>query len=268
MSPFSAIAPDADRPAQPPTVQGDPRGQLAAECLRGGGVEIGALHQPMPLPPDAGVTYVDRMTVEELRAHSELAELELTPVDVVDDGERLATFEDESVDFVVANHFLEHCENPIGTIETHLRKLRPGGVVHAVPDSATRSTFVAPARPEHLIADYEDGPEASRRDHYVEWERMVYDSGACPPDDAEAARRAGIREREAYSIHFHVWTQSDLLEMFMHCRDRFATFELEAVRRSGMENIVVLRKHGQTAESTLTQSDATGTAVAQLRQRS
>ena len=187
------------------------------------------------------------MTVEELRAHyPELAELELTPVDVVDDGERLATFEDESVDFVVANHFLEHCENPIGTIETHLRKLRPGGVVfYAVPDKRYTFDFRRPRTTlEHLIADYEDGPEA-RRDHYVEWERMVYDSGACPPDDAEAARRAGIREREAYSIHFHVWTQSDLLEMFMHCRDRFATFELEAVRRSGMENIVVLRKHGR-----------------------
>ena len=148
MSPFSAIAPDADRPAQPPAVQGDPRGQLAAECLRGGGVEIGALHQPMPLPPGAGVTYVDRMTVEELRAHyPELAELELTPVDVVDDGERLATFEDESVDFVVANHFLEHCENPIGTIETHLRKLRPGGV--AVLRRAGQALHVRLSSPPH-----------------------------------------------------------------------------------------------------------------------
>ena len=129
MSASSAIVPDAERPAQAPVIHGDPRAQLAAEFLRGGGVEIGALHQPMPVPPGAGVTYVDRMTVEDLRAHyPELAELPLTPVDVVDDGERLETFADESIDFLVANHFLEHCENPIGTIETHLRKLRPGGV--------------------------------------------------------------------------------------------------------------------------------------------
>lgn len=60
-----------------------------------------------------------------------------------------------------------------------------------------------------------------------------------------ALNEAERHEREGYSIHFHVWTQADLLELFMHCRDRFETFELEAVRRSGLENIVVLRKRGE-----------------------
>jgi GT2 family glycosyltransferase/SAM-dependent methyltransferase len=248
MSASSAIVPDAERPAEAPAVQGDPRAQLAAEYLRGGGVEIGALHQPMPVPPGVGVTYVDRMTVEDLREHyPELAELALTPVDVVDDGERLVTFADESIDFLVANHFLEHCENPIGTIETHLRKLRPGGVLfYAVPDKRYTFDFRRPRTTlAHVIGDYENGPDASRPDHYLEWERMIYEPGTPAPEESVALSKADRHEREGYSIHFHVWTQADLLELFMHCRDRFETFDLEAVRRSGLENIVVLRKRGE-----------------------
>ena len=38
-------------------------------------------------------------------------------VDVVDDAQTLATFPDESVDFVIANHVLEHLEDPIGALE-------------------------------------------------------------------------------------------------------------------------------------------------------
>jgi O-antigen biosynthesis protein len=247
MTATSAIAP-LERPAEAPTVHGDPRAQLAAEFLRGRGVEIGALHQPMPVPPGAGVTYVDRMTVEDLRAHyPELAELPLTPVDVVDDGERLDMFADESIDFLVANHFLEHCENPIGTIETHLRKLRPGGVLfYAVPDKRYTFDFRRPrTKLAHVIGDYENGPEASRHDHYVEWERMIYEAGTPAPSEEVALSKAKRHERERYSIHFHVWTQADLLELFLHCRERFETFDLEAVRRSGLENIVVLRKRGE-----------------------
>ena len=46
------------------------------------------------------------------------AQLEPYQVDVVDDGETLATVAGgDRQDFIVANHFLEHTENPIGTIE-------------------------------------------------------------------------------------------------------------------------------------------------------
>ncbi len=59
---------------------------------------------------------------------------------MIDDGEHLASIGDESVDFVVANHFIEHCRDPIGALTTLLRVVRPGGVVFmAVPDK--RQTF-------------------------------------------------------------------------------------------------------------------------------
>jgi hypothetical protein len=50
-------------------VNRDTRHELAAELLRGSGIEIGALNLPMVLPAGVSVRNVDRMTVPELRAH-------------------------------------------------------------------------------------------------------------------------------------------------------------------------------------------------------
>src|SRR2546421_13075309 len=101
-------------PAQAPEVEFEARSELARHFLRGNGLEVGAAYSPLDVPPETGVTYVDRMTDEELRGHyPELAEL-IIPVDLVDDAERLTTVPDESQDFIIANHFLEHCEDPIG----------------------------------------------------------------------------------------------------------------------------------------------------------
>ena len=201
----------------------------------------------MALPAGVRARYVDRMTVPELRAHyPELEGWDLAPVDVVDDGERLSTIAPESVDFIVANHFLEHCEDPIRTIETHLGKLRPGGVLfYAVPDKRYTFDFRRPRTPlSHVISDHEAGPQTSRREHYLEWVRLVYE-GSEPPAEDQAGRYASELEAEAYSIHFHVWTQSDLLALMLHCHETLANFEIEAVRRRSHENIVVLRKHGE-----------------------
>jgi SAM-dependent methyltransferase len=217
----------------------DARAEFAKRFLAGVGLEIGALHLPLATPAAAKVRYVDRMPVERLRAeYPELEGWDLTPVDVIDDGERLTTIPEGSQDFIVANHFLEHCEDPIRTIGTHLGKLRPGGVLfYAVPDKRYTFDHRRPVTPlEHMIEDHEQGPERSRSDHYAEWIRMVKDE---PP------QRAAELEREAYSIHMHVWTQAEFLRLVLHCRVRFGeAFDLEAAARQGIEFIVILRKAG------------------------
>src|SRR3954449_9087870 len=169
-----ASSPTAPEPA--PVALRDTRRELAAEFLRGNGIEIGGLHLAIPMPAGASVRYVDRITVPELREHyPELDDWDLVSVDIVDDGEVLATIEDGSVDFIIANHFLEHCEDPIAAIQNHLRKLRRGGVLfYAVPDK--RYTFDWPRQVtslQHMLVDHEEGAERSRRDHYEEWARLV-----------------------------------------------------------------------------------------------
>jgi SAM-dependent methyltransferase len=235
--------------ADPPPVYFDARSELAARFLFGEGLEIGPLHLPLTMPPQARVRYVDRMPVERLREeYPELADWELTPVDVVDDGERLATIPEASQDFIVANHFLEHCEDPIRTIETHLGKLRPGGVLfYAVPDKRYTFDFRRSVTPlEHFEADYEEGPERSRREHYDEWARLVLaeEAGSEDEDRLGVARRL---EDERYSIHMHAWAQAEFLRLVLACRDRFEeAFDIEAAARQGIEFVVVLRKQGES----------------------
>jgi 2-polyprenyl-3-methyl-5-hydroxy-6-metoxy-1,4-benzoquinol methylase len=102
---------------------------VSLRFLRGAGIEIGALHSPMPVASGVSVTYVDRMSRPEQRASfTELRDYPFVEVDVIDDGERLDSIEDGSLDFVVASHMLEHCENPLGTIRRHAAKLRPGRI--------------------------------------------------------------------------------------------------------------------------------------------
>ncbi len=232
--------------AASPPIYFDARRELAARFLNGEGLEIGPLHQPLALPPNARARYVDRMKEDDLRReYPELRDWDLTPVDVVDDGEKLATIAAESVDFIVANHFLEHTENPIATIETHLSKLRPGGVLfYAVPDKRYTFDFRREVTPlEHMVADYEQGPERSRAAHYEEWTRFVIIEGG--ESEERTIERARALEADAYSIHMHVWTQAEFLQLILEIRARNdEAFDLEASAKQGIEYMVVLRKAG------------------------
>jgi SAM-dependent methyltransferase len=238
--------PRAGQPAEAPPVYLDARRELAAHYLFGKGLEIGPLHQPLAMPPGVTVSYVDRLNVADLRReYPELAAWDLTEADVLDDGESLSTIEPASQDFIVANHFLEHCEDPIGTIENHLGKLRPGGILfYAVPDK--RFTFDHPrdVTPlEHMIADYEHGPEASRSAHFDDWARLVEYKPNETPEQTRA--RARQLERAGHSIHMHVWTQAEFLQLILAARQRFDNgFEIEAAVRQQIEFVVVLRKNG------------------------
>jgi SAM-dependent methyltransferase len=215
------------------------RRRLARRFLRGEGIEIGALNEPLPLPRGARARYLDRLEAEALRRqYPELASVSLAPVDIVDDGERLASIRDDSLDFVVANHFVEHAEDPIGAIERQLEVLRPGGVIFmAVPDK--RHTFDRPRAAttfDHLLRDHREGPEASRREHYRDWAALV--RGA-PDPDAEGERLDAAR----YSIHFHVWSRDDFAALLERLRGGLGLpFVVEALEPNRHEFIAVLRK--------------------------
>ena len=57
------------------------------------------------------------------------------PVDIVDDAATLSTLKNESIDFVIACHVLEHVPSFLGTLQTFARVLRRGGVaLVALPD--------------------------------------------------------------------------------------------------------------------------------------
>jgi SAM-dependent methyltransferase len=217
------------------------RDAIARRFVKGSGIEIGALHNPLRIPRSVDVRYVDRMTVPELRQqYPELARERLVEVDVIDDGERLESIADGSQDFVVANHFLEHSQDPVGALANMFRVLRARGILYlAVPDK--RFTFDSKRPPtslDHVLADHRDGPEGSRRAHFEEWARLVDEV----PESEVDAHVESLLARD-YSIHFHVWTQADMLDMLAALRRELGIeFDLEVAVRNGKENVFVLRK--------------------------
>jgi len=157
-------------------------------------------------------------------------------VDVLDDAERLSRFRNESLDFIIANHVLEHLEDPIRSLENMLRVLRRGGILLlALPDG--RYTFDA-RRPgttvEHLFRDHLDGPETSRRQHYEEWARLI--EGL--PEGRVEARVADFARDDARH-HFHVWDLEGFLA-FLHALD--LPYDLLHAQSYMEEFAVVLRK--------------------------
>src|SRR5262249_7422348 len=136
----------------------------------------------------------------------------------------LREFPDESQDFVIANHFLEHCQNPLGTLERFVRVLKPGGMLYlAVPDK--RGTFDRDrpvTRFKHLVRDYEFGPAGS-------YERHVHEYAALVDRLAGADLERRVRELIArdYRIHFHVWTH-DTFGATLRRAVRFLHVPLEA----------------------------------------
>lgn len=256
----------------------DARTAFANSYLIGEGLEIGPLHQPLAVPVHAKVSYVDRMTAPDLRReYPELAEWDLTDVDIVDDGETLASIPAESQDFIIANHFLEHTENPIGTIETHFGKLKPGGVLfYAVPDKRFTFDFQREPTPlEHMVADREEGPERSRAEHYDEWCRFVINhefamaNGSTGMSFEEwVPHRARQLEDAGYSIHMHVWTQAEFLRLILAIRARLDdAFDIDAAARVGIEFLVVLRKRGPLPVAPVAESAAPERPPLRLRLR-
>lgn len=182
-----------------------------ADKLSGKGLEIGPLHRPMVRHDGMDIDYIDRCTVAELREHyPELNELPLIEPDIIGDAQTLDNIADETYDFVIAAHIIEHLTNPLFALEQWLRVVKPGGKVYLiVPDK--RATFdkkrVRTTVP-HLILDYRR-PSAERDfEHYLDYAIHVHDKTV-----HEAIVEAQRLIDTDYSIHFHVFMPSDVIEL-------------------------------------------------------
>ena len=219
------------------------REDLARRYLSGSGIEIGAMDKPLRVPPGVRVIHVDRkdratLVRDEgpLLAALEIDVRRVPRVDVVDDAERLSGFADKSLDFVIANHVVEHLEDPIRALENMVRVLRPGGVVFLTLPDARRTFDACRARTtvEHVLQDHRKGPGISRRRHYEEWARELEGIG----DHAVAARVAEY-ERDDARHHFHVWALEDFLALL---RAIDLPADLVEARACAIEFAVILRR--------------------------
>ena len=218
------------------------RDALACIYLSGNGIEIGALHVPTKLPRSAKVRYVDRLSIPELRKHyPELNSHKIAQVEIICDGETLDAIEDSSQDFVIANHFLGHCENPIKALTNLVRVLRSGGILFlSIPDK--RYTFDKNRQVtsfSHLVQDFVEGPSLSRNEHFRDWATNVENKMR----EETIQRRVGELTSMNYSIHFHVWTQKEMCELFFRLKEQFLVpIELQLFMKRAGEVVFIFKK--------------------------
>ena len=180
----------------------------------GVGVEFGAGSLPFPLPERVRIRYADRNTLAHLREKRSFGDAPLTTPALQSDLESMDGIEDDSLDFIIASHVIEHTRNPLRVLEQAYRKLRMAGqLILVVPDKeATFDRDRALTGLSHFILDFESPSRERDFEHYVEF----FSKAVPQPDPVFAAR--GPFEQE-HDIHFHTWTYESFGEMVTYaCR--------------------------------------------------
>jgi 2-polyprenyl-3-methyl-5-hydroxy-6-metoxy-1,4-benzoquinol methylase len=222
------------------------RARVAERYLVGTGVEFGALHCPLAVPESVTVKYADMESIERLRATFPDIK-DIRAPDIVTDIESMRGIGDASMDFVIANHVLEHVEDPLQALASTSRVLRPSGIAFiALPDK--RFTFDKDrdiTSIEHLIKDHEQGPDWSLAGHYDEWVRCVDGLSG----DEHKQKYAMMLEKRS-NIHFHVWDYRAMLEMFAYVtRMPGMDLQVEMSMLNGIEVVWILRKYNEAMTS-------------------
>jgi GT2 family glycosyltransferase/SAM-dependent methyltransferase len=180
--------------------------------FHGEGIEIGALHDPMPVDARrARVRHVDRLTPAEQAEHyPELADRTLVTPDIVAPAHGLATIGAGQLDFVIASQLLPQLEDPIAALVEWHRVLKPDGLLFlAVSDHRrTEDRARAAVTIEHLVQDHQDGGAASRAGHYDEYVRASRPiAGDRDPRDLMA---------RGYAATFHPFTPDGVRELLRY----------------------------------------------------
>jgi SAM-dependent methyltransferase len=180
--------------------------------LRGAGIEVGAGANPMPLPFSCSVRFVDFYDKSGLEENSYDGQHlnDIVRPDIVGTFEDLSGVQDDSLDFVVACHVIEHTRDPIGAIYNSYRKLRKGGTIALVIPDMTRTFDRDRERTQlsHLIDDFRAPDRERDAAHF----REFYSVGL-PVKPAEFEQHWRQKWTEAYPIHYHTWTYESFKEM-------------------------------------------------------
>lgn len=127
--------------------------------------------------------------------------------------DRLGAFGDQSQDFAIASHVLEHLADPIGMLDEIHRVLRPGALALVfLPDRRrTRDRFRSATPLAHLVAEHAAHVTEVSDEHLVEFLR---DRGV-PVARSGAARARTLQAFRDQSIHVHCWDAQEFTEVIL-----------------------------------------------------
>lgn len=209
---------------------------LVRRYCTGNGIEIGPGRTP----------YCSGRNTVFLDKHTDNKDGTPNP-DIVGDANAIPV-EDASFDFLLSSHMLEHSQNTIRTLHEWLRVIRPGGALFLVLPHGDR-TFDCHRQKttlEHHIRDFETLTDEWDRSHIDEitegWSKGLT---ACDTADYERQWGARIWDWEFRFrndvIHFHVWTQDEIVKLLQYLGLAICHVE-ECVRERPDSFLVVARK--------------------------
>ncbi len=178
--------------------------EIAASRLFGKGIEVGAAASPFPIPLHCSVEYADicpQTTIKD-RLYPGQDSHNLIEPTLITDLEKLEGIEDNSLDFIVACHVIEHVSNVLLALENAYNKLRVGGsLVLVIPDKErtfdkTRELTTL----EHLILDYQNPSSKRDREHYVEFYKLAF-----PTEPDKLDEKVDKMFSEKGDIHYHTF---------------------------------------------------------------
>lgn len=226
--------------------------------LEGVGIDVGPFDKPFikdPAKINIEVKYVDHLTCEELKKmFPEIENLNPVPLDYICDisKEGFIFAQDESYDFIILSHIVEHVANPFFLIKESYRILKEGGVLYiSTPDcrfsndvGRLKTTF------KELENLFKDDIREISDDYVLAYLKSPVISKI--PWVNEILNNPLLITKEVYdnerkrSFHVHVW---DCLTFFRHIllffekyQLKFSLLDLALYKNNSYENIMVLRK--------------------------
>jgi SAM-dependent methyltransferase len=205
------------------------RREFSLLYIRGRGLEIGALHDPLPVRDGVVVEYVDVCGRQEsIAKFPELDADKIVNPTHICDGFLLSSIPNSSQDFVIANHVLEHSPDPLRALTNWTRVLRPNGVLFTSLPIAEKCFDKGRVLTtlEHLVEDFElttkgDYAALSERNRHHYEEFLTISNAAVARgrgEDRTSTRRTADRlrsqqarlgERLACQVAIPMWFQPD-----------------------------------------------------------
>jgi SAM-dependent methyltransferase len=192
------------------------RNDFAARYIRATGYEIGAQKSPLVCKNADRVVYIDYLSRKDSAQKYNIPEKDCVEVDIIADASHLETIPSDSAAFIIANHVLEHCPNPIGTLSDWLRILRTGGVLFLTLPNYKSNEFdfeKKPADIAHLVSDAERAGrnEDISREHIYEHIRII--DGIDPGDEELFQQRYAAIVASNLHTHYHVFDRANVLAL-------------------------------------------------------
>jgi len=121
-------------------------------------------------------------------------------------------YPDNTFQFLISEHVLEHIANPIKTLNEWIRVLSPGGKIFLFLPHGDRTNDQHREKTtlDHLIQDFQNDVPFNDPTHFDEWKKNVIDKNLMPGHYQHLDKDELLNTA---SIHHHVWSEKEISQL-------------------------------------------------------